>query len=55
MAVAMILSFFILLIGGMFVTGGIAASASTIAVTVLMLGLGGFALYEMYKLLAADE
>ena len=55
MAVAMILSFFVLLIGGMFVTGGIAVSAMNVVIMATMLGIAGMALYEMYNLLQADE
>lgn len=55
MAVAMILSFFLLLIAGMFVSGGIAVSALNVSILALMLGIGAFALYEMYELLHQDE
>ena len=55
MAVAMILSFFILLIGGMFVSGGIAVSALNVTIMAAMLGIAGMALFEMYKVLHADE
>jgi len=55
MAVAMILSFFILLIAGMFVTGGLAFSATTVGVLALMLALAGFSLYEMYETIHQDE
>jgi hypothetical protein len=51
----MILSFFVLLIGGMFIAGGVTASAMNIGVLVLVLGIVSMGLYEMYNLIHADE
>jgi len=55
MAVATILGFFILLIGAMFVSGGIMVSAGNLVILAIMLGLAGFTLYEMFKLISQDE
>jgi len=55
LAVALILSFFILLVGGMFISGGVTVSLLNIAVLMTVLTIVGVSLYEMFRLLQADE